>query len=971
MATDALDIGGNATDKESLVNRRLIKAWLIWGLVWLTIFPLVGLLVSIKFHNPGFLDGESWLTFGRLRPVHVNGVIFGAFSTPFLGLLYYMVPRLCGIRMYKEHWGWYGLIIWNTFLITGVISLLMGYNLGFEADEFEWPFNILRFVGLALVAIQVVVTIHNRKEQKVYVSLWYASAALVWTLLNLILGNVVLPYAGIFGIDSAAIHGLFIHYVVGLWLTPAGLAMIYYFLPASTGEPLYSHRLSILGFWSLAFAYPFVGTHHYMFSPIPYWTQTIAVVCSMLLIIPVWAVTVNFFGTIAGRWGAVAGGKDGASYAAKFCILGAIYYLFGCFQGSTEALRRVQVVTHFSDFVIAHSHFTVLGAMVVWAIAGLYYVWPKVTGRELWSYRLASWHFWLMVSGVSLMTVGLMAQGFIQDEMLEYGANFVDTVKEMKPWWVARTISGAMIDIGLVLMVINFIKTARHGESLSREAVASTPSPWHPKVKLAWYEKPQAVMITAGVAFFCLALYSQGISLLMSPKTHVKTVRGDATGETIKVAAYTPQELRGRRVYIRDGCWYCHSQYVRPLSDEKFRWGPQSQLGEYAYDMPHLFGTRRIGPDLTRIGDKYSDGWHAAHHWNPRLIVPDSIMPRFPWLYKNPDKPGEAPQLNADGKALDAYLQHLGRGIGDWREGFASTQVDTGLSLHVSPQDEPDLLVLGKHVYQRRCIGCHGAKGNGKGPAAKFFKVKPRDFTSGIFKFRSTPGKDSLPTNADLFKTVTHGLWGTPMPPWYSLPAKNRLAVIEYIKTFSDRWKKEKVEQSIAVPAEPKVTVASINHGKQVFDQNCAVCHGKGGKGDGTLANSLTDEWGHSVRPANMTVDAGVEGGVELGHDSIHEYQTIMTGVGGTPMPVFQETLKPAQVWDVVHYVQSLRIKAHEQELLQADMDKSKLPEARRRMWAILSDAADRGDIGKAIVEGPPVGDRQVAETDPVKKEAR
>ncbi len=934
----------------SLVNPRLIKWWLGWSLVWLTVFPLVGLLVSIKFHYPEFLDGEAWLTFGRLRPVHVNGVVFGAFSTPFLGALYYMVPRLCGIRMYKERWGWGILALWNVFLITGSISYLMGYNSGFETAEYEWPFNIMRYLALVLVTIQVVGTMYRRKEKKVYVSLWYASAALIWTLINLFIGGVILPHAGIFGVDNAAMHGLYIHYVVGLWLTPAGLAMVYYFLPLGSGNPLYSHRLSLLGFWTLAFCYPFVGTHHYMLSPIPYWTQTIAVVYSMLLIVPVWAVTVNFFGTAKGRWSAIAAGRDGASYAAKFCMLGAMFYLIGCFQGSTEALRRMQVLTHFSDFVIAHSHFTVLGAMVVWALASMYYIWPKVTGRELWSYKLASWHFWLTVSGITLMVVGLMTQGLIQDEMLEYGANFVDTVKEMKPWWVTRTISGALIDIGLLLMVFNFIKTAQHGAALSKEAVISAPSPLHPSVRVAWYEKPQAVMMVAGVAFLGLAVYSQGISLLLDPATHVKTVTDASTGELIKVASYTPKELRGREVYIREGCWYCHSQYIRPLSDEQFRWGPQSQMGENAYDLPHLFGTRRIGPDLTRVGLKYATGWHAAHHWDPRNIVPDSIMPRFSWLFKAPDKAGDAPELNADGVALMAYLQRLGTSIGDWREGFSSTQVDKGMSLQITPQNEPQLLTLGQHVYERRCIGCHGVNGDGKGPAAIFFQTKPRDFTSGIFKFRSTPGQDSLPTDADLFKTITHGLWGTPMPPWYSISATKRLAVIQYIKTFSKRWKQEKVASPIEISPEPSVTSASIAHGKVLFDQNCSVCHGETGEGNGTIANSLTDEWGHAVRPANFTLSAGEQGGEKLGHDSEHVFQTIMTGVGGTPMPVFQGQLKPDEAWNIVHYEQSLRIKAHEENLIKAGMDKTRLPEARRRLWAELSPAARQGNIDSTVV---------------------
>src|SRR5690606_507330 len=191
----------------------------------------------------------------------------------------------------------------------------------------------------------------------------------IWTIMNLILGNALLPYTDdIAGINSAAMHGLYIHYIVGLWITPAGLALFYYFLPLSAKNAPFSHKLSLLGFWGLAFFYPFVGTHHYLYSPIPHWTQTISIVTSMLLIIPVWTVVVNFFGTMMGRWGAVAGGGGADNYAAKFLMLGAVYYLLGCFQGSVEALRRMQELTHFNDFVIAHSHLTVFGTFIVWAV---------------------------------------------------------------------------------------------------------------------------------------------------------------------------------------------------------------------------------------------------------------------------------------------------------------------------------------------------------------------------------------------------------------------------------------------------------------------------------------------------------------------------------------------------------------------------------------------------------------------------
>ncbi len=934
-----------------LVDNRMVKAWLSWSLVWLTVFPLVGLIVSTKFHVPTFLGETSWLTFGRLRPVHVNGVIFGAFSTTLLGLLYFMVPRLCGRPMAAQHWGWWQLWAWNLFLLIGSISLMMGYNIGFEADEYPWPASILRFIVLGTITGQVLVTVFRRQEQGFYVALWYTVAALVWTVLNLILGGIILPYVPMSGISNAMLHGLFIHYVVGLWITPAGLAVMYYFMPTSSKNALFSHRLSLLGFWSLALFYPFVGLHHYLFSPIPYEHQTISIMTSMMLIVPVWAVITNMFGTAKGRWGEILGGGSADNYSAKFVLLATLYYLLGCFQGSTEALRRMQELTHFSDFVISHSHSTIFGTFVIAVVGGLYYVWPRVTGRQLWSSRLASWHIWLTITGATLMFVGLAVQGFIQGSMLEYGTDFVDTVKEMKPWWATRTLAGATMDIGLILMVINFYRTARYGKPLAQTAVeANRKLETKPAGEnVDWYSQPSAVFIVAGLGFFAAAVIVQGIVPSLRIEANGSKVQDIATGTTIHAVAYTPQEERGRRVYIREGCWYCHSQYIRPVTGETTRWGPVAQAGEYAFDQPHMLSTRRIGPDLSRVGRKYADDWHAAHHWDPRHVVPDSIMPRFPWLFE-PGKDGQ-PQLTEDGAALVAYVQRLGTNIGDWRETFASTRLGGGEALQVTPSNKAELLRLGKKVYQRRCIGCHGANGDGKGPSAAFFKVKPRNFTSGVFKFHSTPGANSLPTDQDLYITISHGLWGTPMPPWYGISSEQRLAVIQYIKTFSPRWQSEKVAAPIVVPAEPAVTTQSINHGHQIFDANCAVCHGAAGHGDGMIAASLTDMWGNSVKPANYTLPAGAVGGVKLGHDGEHLFKTVMNGVGGTPMPTFAGSLKPGDVWDAVHFIQSLRVDQHVLDLQQAGMQPSVEAQARKQLWQDISTAANEGQIDMAVLE--------------------
>ena len=939
-------------DTKELVNKNLVKKWTIGGLIWLTIFPLVGALVSIKFHHPDFLSDDPWFTFGRLRPVHVNGVIFGAFSTPFIALAYYMVPHLCGRPLYRAEWGTGLLWLWNIFLLIGSLSLLLGYNLGLEAAEFEWPMNILRFLVLGGLTIQILGTIFKRREPRVYVSLWYLSAALIWTLFNLILGNAILPYSDISGTNSAAMHGLYIHYIVGLWLTPAGLAVIYYFLPLSVREPLFSHKLSLLGFWSLAFFYPFVGTHHYLFSPIPYWTQTISIVMSMMLIIPVWTVSVNFFGTAKGKWGEFLGGNHSDHYAAKFLMLGAVYYLLGCFQGSVEALRRMQELTHFNDFVIAHSHLTVFGSMIMWIVGGLYYVWPRITGRHLWSAKLASWHLWLTVVGFTVMALGLTAQGFIQGTMLENGVNFVSSLEAMRSWWMTRTLGGIAMDVGLALMVLNFYLTAKRGLS-EKETKISAPKeclslPLAKTKRPHWSEAPSTIILIGCMGFFFLAVFSQGIAPLVMAETRTIHVEEAVTNSMIQVKGYSQEELRGRQVYIREGCWYCHSQYIRPVTGEAERWGPVSQIGEYAYDQPHLFSTRRIGPDLTRIGRKYGDDWHIAHHWNPRAIVPMSIMPRFPWLFEQ--KKGADPVLNQDGQFLISYLQRLGTSIGDWREGFVSTRLTRMGPEIINPRQATIFLEKGQRIYQKYCEGCHGVHGNGKGPAAVFLDPKPRDFTMGIFKFHSTPGQNSLPTDADLFATISHGLWGTAMPPWYSLPEYERIAVIQYIKTFSERWKKEVVQASIPPSLEPRITISSLEKGGELFKIHCVVCHGQQGKGDGPLAGKINDVWGYPIQPANFHLPAGLQGGVKLGHDSRHIFVTIMTGVGGDPMPPFKEQLTKREIWNVTHYVQSLRIHTQENHLLQAGMNPQKTLEIRKELWANLSQAAEAGEIDQTIL---------------------
>ena len=445
MANHVIDNGSE------VINPELIKGWLLWGFVWVLLAPTLGVIISTKFTYPEFLEGVPALTFGRLRPIHVNGVIFGTFSTLFIGLCYYIVPKLAQVRIYKEEWGYPMLWIWNLALIAGFASLAMGYNQGLEAAEFPLVIDIIIWIALLAITVQLLVTVARRKEPGLYVSLWYLIAALIWMDINWPFGNFIIPYA-IPGINNAALHGLYIHYIVGLWITPAGYVLIYYFLPASVRNPLYSHKLSLIGFWSLALFYPFVGIHHYLFSPIADWAETISIMMSVLLILPVWTVLQNFFGTMIGRWQDFAG-----NLTAKFLITGALMYLIGCFQGSTEALQALQRPTHFTDFVIAHSHLTIFGTFVLWALAGVVYVWPRVSGRELYSFRMANWGYWLITMGISAMAVILTAQGLQQGFMLIAGAEWLDSLVSMHPFWWFRTFSGISMDVGMSLLLLSLL----------------------------------------------------------------------------------------------------------------------------------------------------------------------------------------------------------------------------------------------------------------------------------------------------------------------------------------------------------------------------------------------------------------------------------------------------------------------------------------------------------------------------------
>ena len=477
--------------------------------------------------------------------------------------------------------------------------------------------------------------------------------------------------------------------------------------------------------------------------------------------------------------------------------------------------------------------------------------------------------------------------------------------------------------------------------------------------------------LVAGFGFITLAMFVQGVLPALIPESRstrvtraVRTDLGDVKWVRTDAVDYTEAEARGRRVYIREGCWYCHSQYVRPVTGEDLRWGPVSEAGEYAYDLPHLFSTRRIGPDLTRVGLKFSDDWHYAHHWDPRLVAPGSIMPRSKWLFRDTTAPyrreGDGGHLemtaavrawftfrrdrtvllvpNAAGLTfvppgpdgalpIDAtpvvdtshlksvpstlrlvtpapelvdlvrYLQKLGTNRGAWRDVFEPQNVGvTGMTV----PDRADLLERGRSVYQQRCVGCHGADGDGNGAAATFLSPRPRDFTGAVFKFRSTPS-GALPTDGDLYRTITRGVRWTAMPTWHELPEKDRLAVVVFIKSFSKRWREEKPEPPLTATA-PVANAELVARGAELYVRaKCWECHGDSGRGDGPSAAQLKDDAERPIRPTDFT-----RGQLKGGAQPIDVFRTMTNGLDGSPMPSFADTMTDDERWAISYYVLSL-----------------------------------------------------------------
>jgi cytochrome c oxidase cbb3-type subunit I/II len=609
-------------------------ATILWGVVGM----LAGLLISIQIYLPAANFGLPFTTFGRVRPVHTNAVIFAFVGNGIFMGVYYSLQRLCKARMFNDtlskihFWGW------QLIIVLAAVTLLAGYTTGKEYAELEWPIDILITLIWVVFGINMFGTILKRRESHLYVAIWFFIATWITVAMLHIVNSFELPFSWIksysfyAGVQDALVQWWYGHNAVAFFLTTPYLGVMYYFLPKAANRPVYSYRLSIIHFWALIFLYIWAGPHHLLYTALPDWAQSLGTVFSIMLIAPSWGGMLNGLFTLRGAWDKVR-----EDPILKFMVVAITCYGMSTFEGPMLSLKSVNAITHFTDWTIAHVHVGALGWNGFLTFGILYWIIPRIFNTQLYSKKLATTHFWIGTIGIVLYAIPMYWAGFTQALMWKQFTaegtlkfQFLETVTHIIPMYVTRSLGGLLYLSGVFVMVYNLIKTIKSGALIANEAAeapALVKSTGHAKQYWhRWIEERPIQMLV-----FSLVLVAAGGIIEMVPtfliKSNIPTIAA--------VKPYTPLELQGRDIYIREGCYLCHSQMVRPFRDEVARYGEYSKAGEFIYDHPFQWGSKRTGPDLARIGGKYPDSWHYNHMLEPQSMSPGSIMPSYTWLFEN------------------------------------------------------------------------------------------------------------------------------------------------------------------------------------------------------------------------------------------------------------------------------------------------------------------------------------------------
>jgi cytochrome c oxidase cbb3-type subunit I/II len=643
---------------DDAIVRQFTMITVVWGVVGM----VAGLLVALQLASPIFNLELPWTSFGRLRPLHTNAVIFAFAGNAVFAGVYYSMQRLLKTPMFSpvlsriHFWGWQAIIV------SAAVTLPLGISTGKEYAELEWPIDIAIALVWVAFAVNVFGTIAKRRERHLYVAIWFYIATVVTITVLHVFNSLELPaelwksYSVYAGVQDAFMQWWYGHNAVGFLLTTPFLGIMYYFMPKAANRPVFSYRLSIIHFWTLVFIYIWAGPHHLHYTALPAWASTLGMLFSLMLWMPSWGGMLNGLLTLRGAWHKVP-----EDPVLKFFVVAVTFYGMSTFEGPMLSVKSVNLLSHYTDWTIAHVHSGALGWVGFLTFGMIYWLLPRIYQTKLWSTKLAEAHFWIGTIGILLYIVSIYAAGLNQGLMwlafdsegyLKYG-DFVETTLRLIPMYWVRVIGGGAYIVGVLMLAVNMIMTWRRRPSSYEVPVIEAPalSPTHQDrpepesplrasgahvvnfayklerlMRTTWHRRWErlpltfTVMVTLAVVVASLAEIVPTFLI----RSNVPTISS--------VTPYTPLELAGRDIYLAEGCYNCHSQMIRPIRAETERYGEYSKPGEFVYDHPFQWGSRRIGPDLHRVGGKYPHLWHVRHMEDPRAITVGSIMPAYPWM---------------------------------------------------------------------------------------------------------------------------------------------------------------------------------------------------------------------------------------------------------------------------------------------------------------------------------------------------
>ncbi len=619
------------------VVKKFTLATIVFGLIAF----LVGLLAALQLTSYKFNFGLQWFTFGRIRPLHTNAAIFAFAGNAIFAGIYYSTQRLCKARMFSDllsnihFWGW------QIIILSAAITLPLGVTVGKEYAELELPIKILIALIWVVFAINFFGTLIKRREKHIYVALWFYIATILTVAVLHIVNSINLPvsfwksYPIYAGVQDALVQWWYGHNAVAFFLTTPFLGLMYYFVPKAADRPVYSYRLSIIHFWSLVFIYIWAGPHHLLYTSLPEWAQTLGMIFSVMLWAPSWGGMVNGLLTLRGVWDRVR-----TEPVLKFFAAGITFYGMATFEGPLLSIKSVNSLAHYTDWIIGHVHSGALGWNGFISFALIYWIVPKLWKTKLYSEKMANTHFWLGFAGILLYMLSMWVSGITQGLMLQavdstgklMYPDFVQTTIRILPLYYVRAFGGFLFILGYIMLLINIIKTIANAPANQIADTVTAPALTNANAveigsgKSKMHRMLEGLPVPFAVLSLVAILVGSIIELVPS------FLSSSFAPENPHIKPYTPLELHGRDLYVREGCYVCHSQMIRPMNVDTARYGTFSRAEESKYDHPFQWGSRRTGPDLARVGGKYPDLWHYRHMMDPREVTPGSVMPAYTWL---------------------------------------------------------------------------------------------------------------------------------------------------------------------------------------------------------------------------------------------------------------------------------------------------------------------------------------------------